>query len=52
MPLSNQNTDIRRFRLNIVVANLAQATSFYAALLGSEGRPQLKTAVSLQLGPV
>lgn len=52
MPLSNQNTEIRLFRLNIEVANLAQATSFYAALLGSEGRPQMGGRCYFEAGGV
>lgn len=42
----------RLFRLNIEVGALESAASFYAELLGLEGRPQMGSRVYFGVGPV
>lgn len=42
----------RLFRLNVEVGDVAEAATFYAALLGIEARPQMGGRVYVPAGPV
>ncbi len=52
-PKKTSSTDVPQFfRLNIEIANLDEAVTFYATLLGVEGRKQAGFRCYFQCGPV